>query len=338
MSKSLKVLLLMDEAWVPRNDPELRDQAAEPLTERHVAGALRELGHEAAVLGVGEDVAAIVAALTESPPDLVFNLVEQFRYDRRMDKNVAGLLEMIGIPFTGSGPEGLMFCRDKGLCKQVLGPHRIRCPRFVQFPLHRNVRTPRNLEFPLIVKPQYQDASDGMAKTSIVRNEQELIERVRLVHENWAQLAIAEEYVEGRELYVSLLGNKRLTVFPARELLFGSSDENAPRIATGRVKADQAYRQKWNIEYGFAELDDALAARIARVCKRVYRLLRIRDYGRIDLRLTSDGQIKILEANANPDVAYGEDFAESAERAGVRYEQLIDRIVRLALRRYEAER
>ena len=121
-------------------------------------------------------------------------------------------------------------------------------------------------------------------------------------------------------------------MFPIRELHFGDQSDDAPCIATGRVKTDEEYRGKWNIEYRFAELPDALSGEVARVCKRAYRLLQLRGYGRIDLRVTSEGKFKILEVNANPDIAYGEDFAESAEKAGLEYERLIDRIVRLALR------
>ena len=337
MSKRLKITLLMDEAWVPQDDPQFAGDSREPLTERHVTVTLRELGHEVTVLGVGHNVPDIVRSLTDSPPDLVFNLVEQFREDRRLDKNVAGLLEMMNVPFTGSGSDGLMLCRDKGLCKRLLSLHRIQCPRFVQFAPRRRVRLPKSLSFPLIVKPQYEDASDGIAKTSVVRSEGELAERVRVVHDYWQQVAIVEEYVEGRELYAALLGNRRLTVFPARELFFGSSHDDAPRIATSKVKLDEAYRNKWQIKYGFAELDTGLSTAIERISKKVYRLLRIRDYGRIDLRVTLDNKIKVLEVNANPDVAYGDDFAESAEKAGVEYVQLIDRIVKLALRRHHRQ-
>ena len=230
-----------------------------------------------------------------------------------------------------------MLRRDKALCKELLGLHRIRCPGFAQFYPNARVRTPKSLNFPLVVKPQFGDASEGIAKASIVRNPDELVERVKLVHEQWQQVAIAEEYVDGRELYVGVLGNKRRKVFPPREIFFGSSDDDAPRIATSRVKFDKAYREKWNIDYGFAELTDELADRIARVSKRACRVLRIQDYGRIDLRLTAENKIKILEANANPDLAYGEDFAEAAEKAGLKYEELIDRIVNLALRRHEGQ-
>jgi len=337
MKKSLKITLLMDLDWVPRDDPQLAGDSTEPLTERHVATALREMGHEVAVVGVGGDVKQIVTALTEKPPELVFNLVEQFRYDRRLDKEVAGLLELLGVPFTGSGTEGLMLCRDKALCKELLGLHRIQCPKFVRLAPEGRIRLPKAMGFPVIVKPQFGDASEGIAKASVVDSQEDLEARVRHVHEQHQQVAIAEEYVEGRELYVSVLGNARLTVFPPRELLFGNSEGAAPRIATDRVKSDEAYREKWKISYGFARLTDEVSRMVERVAKRACRLLRIRDYGRVDLRITAENKIRVLEVNANPDVAYGDDFAESAAKAGITYNKLIDRIVNLALRRHETE-
>ena len=336
MSKPLSITLMMDQAWLPAGDPNLAAIALDGLTERHVAMTLRELGHQVRIVGVGHDVQEIVAALTDTPPDIVFNLTEQFRDDRRLDMHVAGLLELMGLPFTGSGSAGLMLCRDKGLCKQLLSLHKIRCPSFALFPPGRRPRVGRRLKYPLIIKPQYEDASDGIFRASIVGSETELTERVRLVHERYDQVAIAEEYVEGRELYVGVLGNKRLLAFPAREIHFGSATAGGPSIATRRVKSDAAYRDKWGIEYRFADLSDSLAAEVSHVCKRVYRLLQLQDYGRIDLRVTADNRINILEVNANPEIAYGEDFAEAAEKAGVGYGRLIDRILKLALRRHKA--
>lgn len=334
MSHSLNVTVMVDAGTISPDDPEF---TAEPqtTTEGHVVAALRELGHRVGVLGVDDCLAEIVGSLTEHPPDIVFNLAEQFRNDRRLDMNVPALLEMMDVRFTGTGPAGLMLCRDKGLCKQLLSLHKIRVPDFLVLEPGQSIRVPKRIQYPVLVKPLYEDASDGIAMASLVKNESELLERARFVHERWDQVAIAEQYIEGRELYVSVLGNDRLTVFPPREIRFGNAGKGGPIIATSRVKWNEQYRQKWNIEYGFAELPEAVFAKVARVCKRVYRLLQLRDYGRIDLRLTPEGRIFILEVNPNPGIAYGEDYAESAEKAGVGYNRLIDRILRLALRRYE---
>lgn len=335
MKRSLNVTVMMDEGWIPQEDPDFSRKSQESQTERHVVTALRELGHNVRILGVGYDVRAVVQDLSQQPPDIVFNLAEQFGDNRQLDKNVAGLLELMEVRFTGTGSAGLMLCRNKALCKQLLGLHRIRVPDFAMFPPGRSIRLAKRLRFPLIVKPLYEDGSEGISRASMVNNEGELAERAGWVHERLRQVAIAEEYIDGRELYVGILGNKRLSVLPPRELSFGHGHNNGPIIATYRVKFDAKYREKWQIEYGFADLPADVAANVARVAKKTFRLLQLQDYCRIDLRLTGENKIVILEVNPNPDIAYGDEFAEAAEHAGIRYTRLIDRILSLALRRYE---
>lgn len=334
MSRVLDITVMMDIGAI---SPEDTDFMKEPqsTTEGHVVNALRELGHRVRILGIGYDITAVVHDLTEHPPSMVFNLTEQFRDDRVLDKNVAGILELMKIPFTGAGASGLMLCRDKGLCKQILGLHKIRIPDFLILPPGETVHIPKSFPYPAVVKPIYEDASDGISNASIVRNEGELLDRSRFVHQRWNQLAIIEEYIEGREMYVAVLGNKRLTVLPPREIRFGDRSGDGPVIATSRVKWDKEYRDKWKIGYGFAQLSDELSASISRACKKVYRLLRIHDFGRIDIRVTSENRIVVLEANPNPDIAYGEDVAEAAAKSGIDYRSLVDRILRAAVRRYE---
>jgi D-alanine-D-alanine ligase len=335
MDLRLNITVLVDGSAVPENDRDFTGYPEIPTTEHHVIQTLRELEHDVSILPVEVDIAAIVGALTENRPDLVFNLTEQFGGDRRFDKNIAALLEMLDIPFTGSGAMGLMLCRDKGLCKQLLSLHKIRVPGFTYFPLNRALRVPKTVSYPVVVKPAFEDSSEGISNASLAANEQALRERVQFVHERWQQAVIAEEYIEGRELYVSVLGNRRLAVLPIRECLFNSDQAKGPQMATYRVKFNAEYRKKWNITFGFADLEPAIIKDVERICKRVYRVLQIRDYGRIDLRLTPDNRLVILEANPNPDIAYGEEYAESAHKAGISYEQLLTRILRVALRRYE---
>jgi len=334
MKKKLGITVLMDAGCIPADDPEFA-KTTPPLTttEYHVVHALRNLGHPVSILGVHERVDTIVAPLLENRPDLIFNLTECFRGNRRLDKNIAGLLELLDMPYTGTGPAGLMLCRHKGLCKQLLSLHKIRVPGFATLEPGRAVRISKALRYPVVVKPAYEDGSVGISNLSLVRNEAGLLERVRMVHERLNQPAVVEEYVEGRELYVSLLGNKRLTVLPPRELFLGGDEQNGPVLATYRVKWDQKYQEKWNIRFGMAELDEAVMAGIARICKKVYRVMQLQDYGRIDLRLTPENKLVILEVNPNPDIAYGEEVAEAAERADLSYNGLIERILSLALRR-----
>jgi D-alanine-D-alanine ligase len=228
-----------------------------------------------------------------------------------------------------------MLARDKSLCKELLSLHKIRVPNFISLPCGRKTRIPKTLRYPFVVKPAFEDSSEGISNVSLVYNETSLQERAQFIHERWEQPAIAEEYIEGRELYVTILGNKRLAVFPIRECFFEHNGNNNPVLITYRVKWNEEYRKKWNINFGFAELEPAVLNSINRVCKKVYRILQMHDYGRIDLRLTADNKIVILEANPNPDIAYGEEVADAAEKAGLSYEQLIDRILHLAFRRYE---
>ncbi len=333
MSRRLSITVLVDAAEIPDNDRDFTGVPEQPTTEYHVIQTLRDLQYNVSVLGAVNDIGAIAESLSRQNPDIVFNLTEAFAGDRRLDKNIAGLLEMVGIPFTGTGSTGLMLCRDKRLCKQLLSLHKIRVPGFISLARNRAVRIPQHLRYPLVVKPAFEDSSEGISNASLVDSEAELKERVHFVHERWRQPAIAEEYVEGRELYVSILGNNRLAVLPIRELLF-DSDGEGPQLATYRVKWSKEYRERWNIRFGFAELVPAIVESIERVCRKVYRVLHIRDYGRIDLRLTPDEKVVILEANANPDIAFGEEVADAAERAGISYAEFIDRILNLARRRY----
>ncbi len=330
----MHIAVLVDPATIPVEDPEFRDPADKPITEYHVCDALRALGHRVTVIGAEYDIASVARTLTERSPDLVFNLTEQFCGDRRMDKNIAALLELLDIPFTGAGAMGLLLARDKRLCKQILRLHKIRVANFISLPLRKAVRIPKKLPYPLVVKPTFEDSSEGIANASLVYDAEALAERAGFIHERWKQPVIAEEYIDGRELYVSVIGNQRLTVLPPRECYFNEESDQGPVMLTYRCKWDRQYREKWKIEFGFAELPEATLQSIERVCKRAYRALQLQDYGRIDLRLTPDGRLVVLEANPNPDIAYGEEVAEAADRAGIDYEALIDKIVHLALRRY----
>jgi D-alanine-D-alanine ligase len=238
-------------------------------------------------------------------------------------------------------------CKDKGISKNIVGYHGIRVPNFVVVPrgqriparlklavIPSGVEEPRNkhLRFPILVKPVRDEASYGISQASFVQNEEQLRDRIAFIHEKRNTDAIAEEYIEGRELYVSVMGNTRLTVFPIRELVFREVPPNEPKIATFKAKWDDEYRKRWGLLNHFAEdLDPALVREIEDTCKRIYRLLTIDGYARIDLRLTPDNKIYFIEANPNPHLAADEDFALSATKPGLPYTWLIERIVRLGM-------
>jgi D-alanine-D-alanine ligase len=339
MKPPLVVTCLVDEATVSEHDPQFRDRSAVNVsTEYDVIQALRTLGHAVRVAPMCDDVVAVARALSENRPDIVFNLTELFRWERRQDANIAALLEMLDIPFTGSGAIGLMLCRNKALSKHLLTARRTRVPGFLVLPPARRVVVPKAIRFPLVVKPLYMDGSEGIANASLVRTPAELYERAAMVHARFHQPAIAEQYIEGRELYAPVLGNARLSVLPAREIHFSQDDARAPVLATYKVKWDKAHQKRWGIRFGFAELDRDTAEAVARISRRVFRILQLRDYGRIDMRLAADGRLYVLEVNPNPNLARDDEVGESAQRAGIDYPVLIDRIVRMALRRHAAQR
>jgi len=333
MTEALNILVLVDYATVPEDDPEFQDPTGKAITEYHVIEAVRHLGHQVSVLGVFDNLDEIIRHLKENKPDLVFNLTEQYCGERLWDKNIAGVLDMMQVPYTGAGPMGLMVCRDKRLCKELLGLHKIRVPNFLSLPWGKTIRVNKSIRFPLVVKPALGDGSEGIANASLVYNTDTLAERAEFIHHRWQQDAIAEEYIEGRELYVTVLGNNRLKVCPPRECFFNTNGDEGPNLATYRVKWNDEYREKWGINFGYGELEPETAKRIAKVCKRAFRVLHLRDYGRVDLRLTPEGKIVILEANPNPDLAWGEEVAEAAQYAGLDYDHLIDFIIRQAIKR-----
>ena len=260
---------------------------------------------------------------------MLFNLADEFKNNRGFDQNIVSFLEMQGVPFTGCGATGLTLCKHKGISKKILSYHRIHVPNFVVIPRGQRIARPKQLKFPILVKPVKEEASYGISQASFVENDEQFRERVAFIHEKYDSDVIAEEYIEGRELYVSLMGNLRLTVFPIRELIFREVPPNEPKIATYRAKWDEEYRKRWGLKNQFAEgLEPALVAHIEQTCKRIYRLLTIDGYARIDLRLTAANEVYFIEANPNPILAADEDFALSAGKAGLPYPQLIDRIIR----------
>ncbi|MGE0455318.1 MAG: D-alanine--D-alanine ligase [Vicinamibacteria bacterium] len=330
--KRKRVLALVEQSLVPPDDGAGRDVAnAEWKTEWDVVQALRARGHEVRALGVGDQLGAIREAIAEWKPDICFNLLEGFASVPGWDLNVVAWLEMQGVRYTGSNPRGLLLSRDKALAKKVLAYHRIPVADFVVVPQGRVVRRPKRLRFPLIVKSLTLDASIGISQASVVEDEDKLRERVRFIHESIGTPALVEQYIDGRELYVGVLGNQRLRVLPVWELDFARMPEESRRIATERLKWSLSYRTRHKIVSGPAELPEPLARRIGALCKRAYRSLMISGYARMDLRLGEDGRAWLLEANPNPQLANGEDFADAAAKGGLDYGPLLERILALGL-------
>jgi len=328
----VKVLVLFDmgrpatagETFSPRILQEDEDKQ----TEADVLSCLEKLGHQVETLAVFNDVVSIVEKLKEFTPDVVFNLTESFHSNRAHEPNIPALLELMRARYTGARPDGLILCKDKALAKKVLLYHRLRVPHFVISQEARPLKRLRRFVFPAFVKPVSEESSDGIAKASFAKSEEEALERARFIHEKFQCDALIEEYIEGRELYLSVLGNSKLTVFPPREIFFEQMPEDEPKFATFKAKWDDTYRKKWGIKNGPAgELPAGLQAKLTRLARKVYRVLKIQGLGRIDVRLTASGEIVIIEANPNPSLAREEDFAQSAAAAGLDYEQLIQKIL-----------
>jgi len=334
MSRKLRVLFLVHEDLVPPDTIEgLSDKEIQPWkTEYDVKVTLEDMGHEVLPLGVASDLGVIRRTIYKFKPQITFNLLEEFHGISVYDYHVVSYLELLKRKYTGCNPRGLMLAHDKALSKKILAYHRIPVPEFAVFEMGQRVRRPRRLQFPLLVKSLTEEGSVGIAKTSLVHDDEQLRERAEFIHRQLGTDAIAEQFIDGRELYVGVLGNTQLRTLPVWELRFTKKPEGAPLIATAKVKWDLQYQKKVGLDTGPArDLDESQRQRIFKLCKRAYRALYLTGYARMDLRLAPDGGIYVIEANPNPQLAYGEDFAESAEVAGLSYEALLQRILNLGL-------
>ncbi len=334
MRKKLKVLALFDAIAPTTLDQDLSAELKTDdwKTESNVLDALRELGHTTEHLAIFDNLDVLQQKLQAFEPDVIFNLADQFKNNRAFDQHIVSFLAMRGVPFTGCGSTGLTLCKHKGISKKILSYHRIHTPDFVTIARGKRIARPKRLKFPILVKPLKEEASLGISQASFVESDEQFKERVQFIHEKFDNDVIAEEYIEGRELYVSIFGNHRLQVLPIRELVFKEVPPDEPKIATYKAKWDEEYRKRWGLQNQFAEgLDPAVVANIERVCKRIYHLLTIDGYARLDLRLTPKNEVYFIEANPNPILAADEDFAQSALKANLTYPQLIDRIIRLGL-------
>jgi len=329
--KRLRVLALVYPDHVPPDSLDGFDEQ-EILSwraEYDVITCLRKARHEVLALGVQEELQPIRDAVGSMKPHVVFNLLEEFHHNALYDHNIVSFLELMRVPYTGCNPRGLVISRDKALGKKLLAYHRIRTPAFAVFPLGRRPRRPPKLGFPLIIKSLTEHASLGIAKASLVHDDAELEDRVRFIHQNLDTDAIAEQFIEGRELYVSVLGNARVWSLPAWELVIEHSAPNEPLIATAKVKHDLEYQERRGVQLQAANLDEPLASHIGRLSRRIYHILEMSGYARIDYRLDAQGILWFLDANPNPDISASEELASAAKRAGMSYTKLLHRIMSL---------
>jgi D-alanine-D-alanine ligase len=330
--KKLRTLVLVHATLVPPDSlvGATEKEIDEWRTEYDVITHLKAAGHDVLPLGLSDSLSELRRGIIDWKPDIVFNLLEEFDGIGTYDQHVVAFLELMRQPYTGCNPRGMLLSRDKVLSKQLLSYHRIPTPQFMVFPRGKRPRISNKLRFPMFVKSSTEDASLGIAHASVVADEKQLEERIAFIHGQTHSDALVEEYIEGRELYVGVIGNDRLQVLPVWEMTFGSLPESLPAIATRKVKWDRRYQEKYGITTAAAaDLPEGTVARLEQLSKRIFRALHLTGYARMDFRLRGDGTLYVLEANANPNISVAEDFAQSALTAGMRYRDVLNRILQL---------
>lgn len=316
-----------------------KPKASYDVVADQVKEALEKGGHKASILAVHADVKKLVAGLARQKPDLVFNLMETFGTGNLGDVGVAGLLDLLGMHYTGGGPGELYLPQDKALTKKLLAFDKLLYPDFAVFSRNADLETGGNLRMPLFVKPLRMDASIGIdAKAALVRDSKDMMERVLMIHKKLGDSALVEEYIEGREFYVGIVGNQEPLALPPIEVDFSKLPDGAPHVLDAKAKWDEKSAEFKGTKSKVAhDLPDELRAKLHKVSLGAYRAARVRDYGRIDLRMTEAGEIYVLEINPSCYLDQASEFAVAAAAAEVDYPTLIQRIVDAAVKRYEAD-
>ena len=328
----MKVVLLVHTDLIPPEDIIEKDLDWSKVawsTEYDVKKALLGLGYDLRILGVSESLKKIRDSIKEFQPHVVFNLLEEFQGEAIFDQNVVSYLELLGIPYTGANPKAMIIGRDKALSKKILSYHKIRTPKFQVFPRNQPRKKLRLLEFPLIVKCLNEEASLGISQASVVHSEEKLKERVQYIHSRFRTDAIAEQFIEGSEYFVGVMGNYRLETLPVWALKFAEVGHPEKEFYSTSAKFDEEYRDRKGISTGPAEISDELSALLQKTAKRAYKTLGMSGYARMDFRVNKEGQPFLLEANPNPDISEFDDFAESAKKKGYTYQKLLEKIIRL---------
>ncbi|MAZ47535.1 MAG: D-alanine--D-alanine ligase [Halobacteriovoraceae bacterium] len=328
-----KVLVLMHKSLIPPEDfTEEEYLSADWKTEYDVMETLRELGHTVHPLGIVGNLELLRNALDEFKPHIVFNLLEEFDGNPTFDQHIVSYLELKRQAYTGCNPRGLTLARDKALSKKILTFHRIPVPKFFVFPKNQKIKETKKFFYPLIVKTTTEEASTGIAQASVVNNFEALKERVEFIHETYGTDVIAEQYIKGRELYVGIFGNKRVTTLPVWELEFTQMPKGVKKFATEKVKWDDKYREKYGIRsIRAANLSEQETEKLKILTKKAYKALGLSGYARMDFRFDENGKAYVLEANPNPGIQCGDEFPESAEAYGLKYKDLISKLITLGI-------
>ncbi len=306
----------------------------EKTDREEIFEALQKLGHEPFHVELDGRPQSL-HALAKCDADLIFNLTESFDGDDTKEMNVVAYVDLLGLRYTGAGPHSLFLAQDKAIAKKIFAFHGIKTPFFATSYRGR-IEHAHDISFPLIVKPAWEDGSIGIDAGSVVRNVKEMMERIEYIQDEFDSPALIEEYIEGREIYAGVLGNyERAQVLPLIELDLSRLPEGTPKIASYDVKFEKNSEAYKLTKSGIAEdLDEATRKRLSDTALATYRALKLRDYGRIDMRLAPDGDVYVIEANPNPWLASRQEFAMAAKAAGLSYTEMIGTIVDLAMSRY----
>ncbi len=328
----MRILLLVHSDLIPPQkvvEKELDWADIDWVTEYDVNKALRSLGHEVLVVGITDSLKQLREEIREFKPQIVFNLLEEFKGEAIFDQNVVSYLELLGVPYTGSNPKGLIIGRDKALSKKILAYHKIKTPKFQVIPRNNPRRKLTLKDYPVIVKCLNEEASLGLSQASVVHNEEKLRERAEYIHSKFWTDAIAEQFIKGKEYFVGVMGNYRLETLPVWELKFEQSDNPESEFYSTAAKFDVEYRGRKGISTGPADLPEEKCKELQKLAKRAYRALGLSGYARMDVRVDEEGKAYLLEANPNPDISEFDDLPNSAKKAGYTYKQLLEKIIRL---------
>lgn len=332
--KHLKILLIFDVDSKPKKDTNYACflKREEWFGEREVIRGLKRLGHDIKILGLYDDLAILLAEIKNNFPDLVFNFCKRFKNNSDYGPHIITLLELLRVKFTGSGSLGTSICKDKALSKKILTYHNIPVPQFIVSQKKSPLKRLSPFKYPAIVKPLNMGGSAGISQSSYVRNERACLKRIEFIHSRFGVDAIVEEFIDGREIHMSILGNQRILVLPPREVSFNHFPKNMPKIDSENTKWYKIYRSKGSTYYCPARnIPQKILQKLNETSKKIGRLLHIKGHARIDFRINHSGEIYFLEANSNPGFAKDDNFIHAAKDYGLDYLALLEKIIGVTL-------
>lgn len=294
--------------------------------ERDVISALKKLNHEVFLIGLKSDINTLIKAIKDLKPNLVFNLCETFNQQRKHEANITSVCELLNVPYTGASPFALHLCQDKAVQKKILSYDKIMTPRFTVIPKNRKQPLINNIHYPAIVKPLNLEASEGISQKSYVTNPNSCYERIKFIQKKFKSDIIVEEYIEGMDAYIAIIGNKTLIIGEPVQLVFSRYSPKKLPIATYKTKWDATYRKKWGIKT-IVMKKSRFTHKIQKTCENIYFKLKLSGYARFDIRINKKNECFFLEANPNPSIAKNDDFSKSAKACGISYNEIIQQII-----------